>query len=663
MRWIVRFIISLIIVVVVVIVGLLMVPGEKIAQIAKEQFEAATGRGIEISPDVQTTIWPVLGVRTGRVEIANAPWSDNGPMLQADELLVGVNALSLLRGNIDIRRIEAVAPEVLLEVDADGSPNWAFEGVTPVATAGSAPVNNGAIPAFTVGKGIVTDGAVRWLDHQSGSDFLLNNVNMELGLPEFAGAGRVHLEVTMNGVEQVLDATIAEFGPFLNGAVSGLKADVAIGGSEAGFEGRGGWMPLALEGVLRADLDDMASVYEAVGQAPVAVPKGFGQAIAVSGDFTLTAEQTAHLRDATLTLDQNVLTGDVDVDLAGALPNIQAQLSAGDLDFSSLAASEQEGGTPANGAVDNAGWSHDVIDASFLSMANAQIGFSAQSIDLGTLKLGATRTTVTLDNSRIEFKIAQLAAYNGTVAGNFVMNNRNGLSVGGDLNFAQIALQPTLTDLAGYERLIGTADFQMRFLSSGNNMDTLMNRLSGEGRFSIGQGELRGLDLAGMLRNLDLSFEGEGQKTIFDSAGASFTISEGVLHNDDLAFVASRIRADGAGVIGIGAQTLDYRVTPAVFSDDDSAGITVPVIIDGTWANPRFRPDLQALIDQNLADEKAALEARLAEERAALEAQAAEKLEQELGVIQEEGESVEDSIRRGLEDEAKDALRGLLGGN
>lgn len=675
MRWIVRFFVFLVAVIGIAIVGLLMIPGERIAKIAKEQFEAATGRPIEISSDVSTTIWPVLGVRTGRVEIANAPWSDNGPMLAADELLVGVNALSLLSGNIDIRRIEAVAPEVLLEVRSDGTPNWAFEGVTAAeGTSTGGASSGGAIPAFTVGKGIVSDGSVRWLDHQSGTDVALNDVNMELRLPDFSGEGSVQLDLTMNGVKQVLDAKIAEFGPFLNGAVTSLSADLSVGGSTAGFSGRGGWLPLSLEGQINADLDDMASVYKTAGQAPAAVPRGFGQTIAANGNLTVTEQQTIHLRGATLTLDQNSLTGDIDVALAGDRPDVTANLTANALDFSSLAASSN-GAAPADGASGGTGWSRDVIDASFLSTANASVNFNAESIDLGTLKLGPTRTSAELNNSRIEFTINQIAAYQGAVSGNFVMNNRSGLSMGGNLNFSQIALQPALSDLAGYERLIGNADFQMNFLAVGNNMHDIMNGLSGSGRFAIGQGELRGLDLAGMLRNLDLSFEGEGKKTIFNEAGASFTIDGGVLHNNDLALVADRIRADGAGQIGLGAQTLDYRVTPAAFlSGDESQGITVPVIIEGTWADPKFRPDLQALIDQNLAEEKAALEARLAEERAAaearlqqeredLEARAAEKLEEELGVTQEEGEDLEDTLRRGLENEARDALRGLLGGN
>jgi KaiC/GvpD/RAD55 family RecA-like ATPase len=89
---------------------------------------------------------------------------------------------------------------------------------------------------------------------------------------------------------------------------------------------------------------------------------------------------------------------------------------------------------------------------------------------------------------------------------------------------------------------------------------------------------------------------------------------------------------------------------------------------------------LQALIDQNLAEEKAALEAKIAAEKAAAEARlqakkaalearlAAEKAkalqraQEVLDVEIEEGETLEDAARRKLEEEAKRGLLDLLGG-
>jgi len=326
------------------------------------------------------------------------------------------------------------------------------------------------------------------------------------------------------------------------------------------------------------------------------------------------------------------------------------------------------------------GWSTDVIDTSVLAALDAEVTLVANSINLGTVKLGHSSVAAKLDRSRVVFTLNEVRTYDGVIKGQVVLNGRGGLSVGGDLSASGLAMTPLLRDLADYERLVGVGDMRLKFLGVGNTMDAIMNSLSGDGSCKLGQGEILGLDLVGMLRNLDTSYRGEGQKTVFNSIGATFTIKDGVLRNDDLSFIAPLAKALGAGDIGIGTQTLKYRVNPVVMSAaDGSGGISVPVLITGTWANPKFRPDLQALIDQNLAEEKAALEAKVAAEKAAAEARlqaekaalearlAAEKAkalqraQEVLDVEIEEGETLQDAARRKLEDEAKRKLLNLLG--
>ncbi len=62
MKWIVRIIGAMVLIVVLVVVGLLMLPADKIAQIAGDQLRKVTGRDVTISGDVSMTFWPVLGV-------------------------------------------------------------------------------------------------------------------------------------------------------------------------------------------------------------------------------------------------------------------------------------------------------------------------------------------------------------------------------------------------------------------------------------------------------------------------------------------------------------------------------------------------------------------------------------------------------------------------
>jgi hypothetical protein len=82
------------------------------------------------------------------------------------------------------------------------------------------------------------------------------------------------------------------------------------------------------------------------------------------------------------------------------------------------------------------------------------------------------------------------------------MNGRGGLSVGGDLKVAHMAMQPLLMDLADYERLIAVGDLRLKFLGVGNTMDAIMRSLSGDGSFTLGQGEILGLDLADALNQI-----------------------------------------------------------------------------------------------------------------------------------------------------------------
>ena len=186
------------------------------------------------------------------------------------------------------------------------------------------------------------------------------------------------------------------------------------------------------------------------------------------------------------------------------------------------------------------------------------------------------------------------------------------------------------------------------------------------------QGELRGLDIAGMLTNLDLNYVGEGQKTIFDGLAGTYTITGGVLSNSDLKLVAPYVTASGAGELDLGARTLNYRLRPtALAAEDGTGGVMVPLLITGTWADPKFRLDLESIAREKMEAEAKAVAARLEEEAKAAEAAAKAELEQrlkeELGIEVAPDESLGDAAQRGtqdaLEDQARKALEEILNGN
>ncbi|WP_283178404.1 AsmA-like C-terminal region-containing protein [Gemmobacter sp. 24YEA27] len=109
-----------------------------------------------------------------------------------------------------------------------------------------------------------------------------------------------------------------------------------------------------------------------------------------------------------------------------------------------------------------------------------------------------------------------------------------------------------MQDLAGWDRMITKASLNLKFLGVGNSIDEIMRSLKGDGSLTLGKGEVRGLDIAGMLRRLDTSYVGEGQKTIFDGIAGTFTILDGNLTTSDLSLVAPYLTASGAGASGWG---------------------------------------------------------------------------------------------------------------
>ncbi|PKP79440.1 MAG: hypothetical protein CVT80_15990 [Alphaproteobacteria bacterium HGW-Alphaproteobacteria-2] len=241
------------------------------------------------------------------------------------------------------------------------------------------------------------------------------------------------------------------------------------------------------------------------------------------------------------------------------------------------------------------------MDVSGLSAADAEVALSAQAVRFGDFALGATDIVARLEGGRLATEVRRLSAFEGVLSGEVVVNGRSGLSVGGDLAATGMQLQPMLAALADYDRLLGPLEARVKFLGAGSSVDAIMKSLSGEGRVDIGQGELQGFDIAGMLRNLDTGYRGPGAKTIFRAITGSYTIAGGVLTNEDLNFDAPLVPATG----------IDKR--------------------------------------REEVEQKA---------REAVQGEIGKRL----GVEAVEGEKAEDTLKRGIEEKATDALKGLLGG-
>ncbi len=652
MRWVFRLI-GLVIVVAVIVVGaLLLLPGDRIARIAAEQISKATGRQITMQGETRISFYPILGVSTGAVEVANADWSDAGPMLRADSFKIGVEPRALFGGDIRITGLEAVAPEIRLERARNGRVNWELgvEGVAPSGQSDSTTPATSNRLALTLDRALLTGASLIYTDHSSGKVQEFRNMDFDMRWPDYDGTATFEAVLRQAGDPVTIAGHLDRVGQFIDGAVTGISATVRGPGGSIGFSGRAGVQP-QLDGNLEIDLTNTRAFLLGLGLGAMDLPQGFGQSIKGSAQVTLTQDMRLSLREMVLGLGGNQLAGAVDIALSEDVPRINAQLNAGALDLSKLAGADSDEGAGSSGGEDgtDSGWSRAPIDASGLGLANGEVALVADSIDLGDLKLGRTRTLMTLQASRAVFDLRELRAYDGLVTGEFVVNNRAGLSVGGTMNASGINLATFLRDAMDISRFSASADGNLAFLGTGQSMHAIMNSLSGNGALRTGRGVISGFDLDRLMRSGDLT----GGTTVFDEMSASFTMEKGNLYNQDLVMRLPLARASGKGRVGLGARDIDYLFTPVLLEGETRQGLAIPVRIRGPWSNPRITPDLEKAIDVNLKEERKKLEDKA-------ERELNRAVEEKLNVIPREGQSTEDAIRDKLEERAKRSLRKLF---
>jgi AsmA protein len=653
MKWVGRIIGGLVLIIVVAIVGVFFIPADRIAQVAAEQIRAQTGRDVSITGDVSMTIWPVLGVSAGEIEVGNADWSTQGAMLNAKNAAIGVDALALLSGEIKITNIEAASPTIRLESRKDGRASWVFTDASGEAAIETEVDPDRAPQAFILQRLSITDATLIY--DAEGSDLVsYSGVDLALDWPERLGVADIRATLRPAGADVDVEARIDSFASFIAGDVQPVVAEISTAGGSLSLNGRASTAG-DVAGQLALKMSSTDQFLRSLGLSGADLPRGLGQSVDMSTQLTLTADRNLSLRELSADLGGNQITGAADISLNGT-PQINAQFNTGAFDLTGATEGGEGGESSGSSSSAGSGWSKASIDASGLAAFNGEISLNASSVDLGTFKLGKTRALITNDNSRAVFELREVQAYEGTVTGQFVMNNRGGLSVGGNIVASGISVQRVLQDAVSIDRLTGSGDAEISFLSSGSSVDAIMRGLSGKGAVRLGTGTIQGLDLNSLMGNGG----GDGGTTVFDSLGATFTMKAGDLFNDDLLFALPNYEARGSGRIGLGAQDIDYLFTPAALRANSGAGIAIPVAIKGPWSDPSIRPDLEAALDLNLAEEKAKLEAKAKELEAEAKARAEEKVKEKLGVATQEGQSVEDAVKDKVEDKLKGQLLKLF---
>jgi AsmA protein len=270
----------------------------------------------------------------------------------------------------------------------------------------------------------------------------------------------------------------------------------------------------------------------------------------------------------------------------------------------------------------------------------------------------------------LNLALNQVSAFGGNMTGTIAVTGGNGIAFKSNLKATKVQLEPMLSELLDIDRLRGTGNTNLKLSGRGSSLHELMNSLSGTGDVSFGEGSIRGIDLAAMMKNLKSAFGGFEGATEFTSLTGTFSMEKGVLQNVDLSLISPLFKAGGKGSIDVGGQAMNYVVTPTALSKD--AEFSVPVIITGPWSNLKFRPDVEKLLNllantklkdnaevQKAKDKLNNIKEKLKNPEEALKAKLAKELAKKQPATNTTSETPTEA--KSLEEQAKDKLQNEVG--
>ncbi|TMJ39559.1 MAG: AsmA family protein, partial [Alphaproteobacteria bacterium] len=242
-----------------------------------------------------------------------------------------------------------------------------------------------------------------------------------------------------------------------------------------------------------------------------------------------------------------------------------------------------------------------------LAVIDARLKLAANKLIYRDLTTAKITIDAALKNGRLDAALNRIALYGGQAQARLVLDGA------GKVPALQLALDAKgfdglrlLRDYAGLERFEGTAGASLNLSAIGRSQQELVSTLAGTGTFSFANGAVRGIDIEAMVKNVGTNIltgwrQGPGAKMPFDSLRASFTVSNGIASTNDINFASPVLSLRGGGVIDLPRQALNLKVNPtltlAAAQGLDLAGLAVPIIVKGPWANPKVYPDIAGILE------------------------------------------------------------------
>jgi AsmA protein len=238
-------------------------------------------------------------------------------------------------------------------------------------------------------------------------------------------------------------------------------------------------------------------------------------------------------------------------------------------------------------------------------------------VDIGQLtysNLKLQDMALTINANDGELALAPLSAnlYQGSYRGDIRLDARTDTPAARvDTALTGINLGPLLQDFMDATYVSGTGNIQLALTGRGADTATIKRNLNGTGSLDLQDGVLQGVDIGGVLTQVESMIREQrartvarGERTPFESFSANINVANGVVTTDNLLIDSSGFAVTGRGtMVNLNNDTIAFNLIANVDRNPatterayDIGGYSLPIACTGALASPTCLPDIQAIM-------------------------------------------------------------------
>ncbi|MCH9013802.1 MAG: AsmA family protein, partial [Proteobacteria bacterium] len=421
-KWIVTGLVALVVAVVVAGVAILSTMDfEELRGIIEAEAKEATGRELKIAGpiDLKISLTPAIAVED--VRFANAAWGSRADMISIRRFELEVALLPLLSGDIQVKRLVLIEPDILLETDQEGRGNWEMTGAAETGEKdGEAEGEDAPLPSFD--QVVIRDATLTYKNGKTGEEIRLRLARLEGRAASASSPLEVALEGAYNDAPFKVEGTLGSFEQLFGEGPFPVKLSVEAGGATVTVDGRiaepmtgrGLDLKIQVRGQSLADLGALGGV-----ELPPLGPY----------DLSVQVEQegtTYKLTGLTAKVGSSDIAGNATVAFGGARPAVNGSFTSGTLDLDDFAPPGAEGdgaaptGAPAETAEQGLVFTEAPLPLDALDALDAKIKLSVKRLRLHVgLPLSDLDLSLVLEKGRLRVKPFSIGVAGGKLAGDF----------------------------------------------------------------------------------------------------------------------------------------------------------------------------------------------------------------------------------------------------